>query len=125
MSAPNLTFSVSGSKISSVTGFDYITVTFQADAAYQAFECRATKVGADYGVGKGALVASFSSTPANTQRTFEIYDDYLVNGDGEYRISLFAQGTDGSWNDNHGFIPNGETETMLDANGDEFLCMRE
>ena len=124
MSAPNLSFSVSGDKVSSVSGFDCITVAFQADAPYAAFECRATKLGEEYGVGRGTLVASFSSTPANTQRQFEIYDDFLVNGDGEYRISLFAQGEDGSWNDNYGFIPSGDSETLLDADGAEFLCMR-
>ena len=124
MAAPGLTFSVSGNKVSDEPGFDYIIVNFQSDIPYKAFECRATKVGDDYGVGKGSLVASFSTTPANTQRTFEVYDDYLAHGDGEYRISLFAQGTDGSWNDNQGFIPFGETETMLTADGEEFLCMR-
>ena len=124
MAAPELTFSISGTKVSDDPGFDYIIVKFQSDIPYQAFECRATKVGDDYGVGKGSLVASFSATPANTQRTFEVYDDYLVHGDGEYRISLFAQGMDGSWNDNHGFIPNGQTETMLTADGLEFLVMR-
>ena len=96
MAAPELTFSISGTKVSDDPGFDY----------------------------KGSLVASFSATPANTQRTFEVYDDYLVHGDGEYRISLFAQGMDGSWNDNHGFIPSGQTETMLMADGLEFLVMR-
>lgn len=124
MAAPGLTFSVSGNKVSDEPGFDHIIVNFQSDTPYQAFECRATKVGDDYGVGKGSLVASFSVTPANTQRTFEVYDDYLVHGDGEYRISLFAQGMDGSWNDNHGFIPRGQTETMLTADGLEFLVMR-
>lgn len=124
MAAPGLTFSVSGNKVSDEPGFDYIIVNFQSDIPYKAFECRATKIGDDYGVGKGALVASFSTTPANTQRTFEVYDDYLVHGDGEYRISLFAQGMDGSWNDNHGFIPSGQTETMLMADGLEFLVMR-
>ena len=124
MAAPGLTFSVSGNKVSDEPGFDYIIVNFQSDIPYKAFECRATKIGDDYGVGKGALVASFSTTPANTQRTFEVYDDYLVHGDGEYRISLFAQGTDGSWNDNHGFIPSGQTETMLTADGLKFLVMR-
>lgn len=124
MAAPGLTFSVSGNKVSDEPGFDHIIVNFQSDTPYQAFECRATKVGDDYGVGKGFLVASFSATPANTQRTFEVYDDYLVHGDGEYRISLFAQGMDGSWNDNHGFIPSGQTETMLMADGLEFLVMR-
>ena len=124
MPAPELTFSVTNTKISDEPGFDYIIVNFQSDLPYTAFECRATKVGEDYGVGKGALVASFSTTPANTPRQFEVYDDYLVHGDGEYRISLFAKGEDGSWNDNYGFIPSGETETMLDADGMEFLVMR-
>ena len=124
MAAPELTFSISGTKVSDDPGFDCIIVNFQSDIPYQAFECRATKVGDDYGVGNGSLVASFSATPANTQRTFEVYDDYLVHGDGEYRISLFAQGMDGSWNDNHGFIPSGQTETMLMADGLEFLVMR-
>lgn len=124
MAAPGLTFSVSGNKVSDEPGFDYIIVNFQSDIPYQKFECRATKIGDDYGVGKGSLVASFSTTPANTQRTFEVYDDYLVHGDGEYRISLFAQGMDGSWNDNHGFIPSGQTETMMMADGLEFLVMR-
>lgn len=124
MSAPNLTFDISGTDLSDETGFDHITVTFSADAQYQTFECRATKVVEDWGLGKGVLVASFSQTPAGVPRTFEVYDDFLVHGDGEYRISLFAQGMDGSWNDNHGFIPSGQTETMLMADGLEFLVMR-
>lgn len=63
MAAPKLTFSVSGEKVSAVSGFDYIIVAFQSDIPYQAFECRATKTGEEYGVGKGALIASFSTTP--------------------------------------------------------------
>ena len=124
MAAPNLEFTVSGNKLSDEAGFDHISVTFSADAQYQAFECRATKVGDDWGLGKGVLVASFSQTPGNTQRTFEVYDDFLVHGDGEYRISLFAQGVDGSWNDNQGFIPSGESEAMLTVDGLEYLVMR-
>lgn len=124
MAAPNLEFTVSNYKLSDESGFDHISVTFSADAPYQAFECRATKVGDDWGLGKGVLVASFSQTPANTQRTFEVYDDFLIHGDGEYRISLFAQGMDGSWNDNQGFIPSGESETMLTVDGLEYLVMR-
>ncbi len=97
MAVPTLTFSTTGSKISSVEGHDHVTVTFTADGAYKSFECRATKSGESWGVGIGTLIASFSQTPANTSRSFDIYDDYLVRGDGEYRISLFAQGMDGSW----------------------------
>lgn len=124
MAAPGITFTVSGHQISDEAGFDFITVTFQADMAYQAFECRATKLGEDYGVGKGVLVASFSQTPANTVRTFEVYDDDLVHGDGEYRISLFAQGEDGSWNDNYYYIPS-ESTMYVCADGNPYLCMRE
>lgn len=124
MSAPKLTFSASGAKLSAVFGYDHITVSFQADAPSIAFECRATKVGEEYGVGKGALVASFSATPANTERTFEVYDDYLLNGDGEYRLSLFIQGEDGSWNDNYPYIPIGESAYIL-SDGLPYLCMRE
>lgn len=97
MAVPTLTFSTTGSKISSVEGHDHITVTFTANGAYKSFECRATKSGESWGVGIGTLIASFSQTPANTSRSFDIYDDYLVNGDGEYRISLFAQDMNGSW----------------------------
>ena len=114
MAAPKLTFSISGEKVSAVSGFDYIIVAFQSDIPYQAFECRATKAG----------IASFSTTPANTQRSFEVYDDYLVHGDGNYRISLFAQGEDGSWNDNYYYIPVGST-AYITADGEPYLCMRE
>lgn len=124
MSAPNLEFDVSGIKISDESGYDHITVTFSADAPYQAFECRATKVGDEWGLGRGTLCASFSQTPANTQRTFEVYDDYLVHGDGQYRISLFAQGMDGSWNDNYAFIPSDSTGGLITSDGEIFLCMR-
>lgn len=125
MAAPQLTFSITGNKISAVSGCDSITVSFVSDIAYQAFECRATKTGEAWGRGKGALIASFSQTPAGTQRTFEVYDDFLLSGDGEYRISLFAQSEDGGWNDNYGFVPSGTTKTMLTKDGREFLCMKE
>ena len=55
MAAPELTFSITGNKISAVSGFDSITVTFSSDIAYTAFECRATKSGEDWGRGKGAF----------------------------------------------------------------------
>lgn len=123
MPAPGLKFTTSGSVISAVSGFDRITVSFSSDIAYAAFECRATKAGEDYGVGKGTLVASFSSTPAGTTRTFEVYDDHLLSGDGAYRLSLFAQGADGAWNDNHLLIPSG-SDRLVTADGLQLLCMR-
>lgn len=124
MAAPNVTFTASGATISAVSGFDFITVSFSADGAYAAFECRATPSGEEWGRGKGTLIASFSATPANVQRTFEIYDDYLTAGDGTYRISLYVQGTDGSWNDNGVFVPLGSTG-LVTVDGNTFLSMKE
>lgn len=123
MAAPELTFNATGIKISNKAGHDHISVTFTSDSQYEQFECRATKVDSTWGVGIGTLCASFSQTPANTPRTFEIYDDFLIHGDGAYRISLFAQGVDGSWNDNYGFIPL-NSSGLVTADGELFLCMR-
>lgn len=123
MPAPELTFSITGTVVSSVSGFDHISVSFLSDIAYKAFECRATKAGQNYGRGVGKLVASFSTTPANVKRTFDVYDDDLISGEGEYRISLYAQSEDGGWNDNHAFIPTGSTE-LITADSKTFLCVR-
>lgn len=122
MPAPNLSFSYTRSAISDEAGYDSLSVTFSADMAYTAFECRATKAGAACGRGVGTLIASFSSTPVGVARTFEIYDTHLVSGDGQYRISLYAQGQDGSWNDNASFVPAG-SDGLRTVDGDDFLCM--
>ena len=122
MAAPNLTFSYTKSAISDETGYDTLSVTFSSDIAYTTFQCRATKIGAAFGRGVGTLVASFSSTPANTSRTFELYDTHLTAGDGTYRISLYAQGADGAWNDNSSFIPSGAAGLMT-SDSKRFLAM--
>lgn len=121
MAAPRLTFSVSGHKISSVIGHDSIQVEFSSDISYVAFECRATKVGEEWGVGKGSLIASFSQTPANTSRSFDIYDEYLLNGDGEYRISLLAQSETGEWNTKATVISTFEFPFSNGLNGPELI----
>ena len=38
MAAPGLSFSVTGNRISGTSGYDHISVTFQSDIAYVAFE---------------------------------------------------------------------------------------
>ena len=123
MPAPQLTFTATGTVVSSVSGHDHISVTFSSDIAYVQFECRATKSGESYGRGVGRLVASFSTTPAGTSRTFEVYDYDLVSGDGDYRISLYAQSEDGGWNDNCAFIPSGSSG-LITSDNKHFLCMR-
>ena len=123
MPAPDVTFAVSGNKVSSVSGYDHISVTFSADIAYTQCEVRATPWNAAYGRGVGRLIAAFSATPANTSRTFEVYDTDLVSGEGMYRISIYAESSDGGWNDNHGLLPSG-AGGLLTSDGQEFLCMR-
>lgn len=119
MSAPNLTFSFNKSAI----GVNqHVTVSFTSDIAYTQFEARATLDGATWGRGVGTLVGAFSTTPANTQRTFEVYDTEIVNGDGVYRISLFAQGADGAWNDNGQFITY-YGKALITSDGNNFLSM--
>ena len=124
MGAPNVTYSITKNKISAVSGFDSLTVTFSADGEYTAFECRAVKAGEDWGIGKGALIASFSQTPANTERTFDVYDDFLLSGDGEYTVFLYVKAPDGSWNDTIGFIPSGADSALVAADGLSFLCRK-
>ena len=123
MPAPGITFTISGTVISSVSGYDHITLTFESDIAYTQCEIRATKSGDPYGVGIGTLIASFSTTPAETSRSVDVYDTFLVNGDGEYRISIFAQSADGGWNDNYLFIPD-TSDSLITSDSKTFLCMR-
>lgn len=123
MAAPDLSFSVSGRSISAKSGYDAVSVTFSSDIAYKQFECRATPADGQYGRGVGTLVAAFSATPPGTERTFEIYDEHLTAGDGAYRISLYAMGEDGSWNDNHAFIPSASSG-LITGDGKHFLCVR-
>lgn len=119
MAAPNLTFSFDKSAIGAS---QYVSVSFASDIPYAQFEARATLDGAKWGRGVGALVGAFSATPANTQRTFEVYDTEIVTGDGTYRISLFAQGADGAWNDNGQFITY-DGKLLKTSDGNNFLSM--
>lgn len=123
MAGPSLSIDVNKTLISGQEGYNSITVKFSSDIPYQEFECRATKEGEDYGVGKGALIASFSYTPADTERAFEIYDSYLLKGDGKYRISLFAKSEDNVWNDNYIYIPVGSS-SYITSDGLQYLCVR-
>lgn len=123
MPAPGITFTVTGNKVSSVTGYDHITLTFVSDFRYRYCEIRATKNGSEYGRGVGTLIASFSSTPAGEARAVDVYDDYLVHGDGDYRISIFAQSYTGGWNDNYLLIPS-SSDKLITSDNKTFLCMR-
>ena len=124
MSAPGVTFTVTKTAISGVEGQNSASISFVADAVMTAYEIRATMAGENYGRGVGTNVQSSSQTiPAGTEVTAAIYNTDLTLGDGDYRISIFAQGQDGSWNDNCAFIPSGSSG-LVTADGKRFLCMR-
>ena len=120
MAAPQIYFTKDFNKVSP---YQHISVEFFATMAYTEFQARATKEGESYGVGIGTLVAAFSNTPALTNRTFEIYDYDIVNGDGEYRISLFAKGEDGSWNDDVSFLVN-NGDPLVTSDIEDFLVQK-
>ena len=118
---PNVDFNIDRNKIGAN---DFLTVRFTTDIDTGAFEARATLVGEPFGVGIGLLVGAFSTTPAGVERVFEIYDTELTKGDGEYRISLFAQSAaDGTWNDNHHFWTS-DGEPFYTSDGRPFLVVR-
>lgn len=109
MSAPVITIQqysdLSGSVITpplpklSPRGQRSIVFSFVSDTAYANFECRITKVGDDYGVGIGKLIASYGSTPADTRRSVVVYCSHLTAGDGTYRIGLYIKTEDGVWSE--------------------------
>ena len=121
MAAPEITFNYSNNRIGLVQA---VTVTYSADIDMSQSEVRATKDGDNWGLGIGQLVHYASFTPSGTQRTFDIYDTHLVQGDGTYRISLYGQSAaDGSWNDNEGFFTS-DDEEFFTSDDEEFLVMR-
>lgn len=121
MAAPNIISSYDKNRL----GINqFITVTFRCDRDISEFRARATRKGEPWGKDTGTLIAAFSYTPADTQRTFEIYDTHLTQGDGEYDIYLYAQSVeDGSWNDNCPLLTS-NNEPVYDSNGQEVLCVR-
>lgn len=94
--------------VSIVSAHQSCTVNAQVNENFIEFEARATKDGEAYGRGIGTLVASMSiALPnyylANTNYPFVITDQKLTNGDGVYRISMYAKNVDGIWSDAKAF----------------------
>ena len=101
MAAPIVTFSKTSDYVSTNLSS---TVTFSCDINFQAFKAMATIQGSAYGLDVGVQVMSMQVTPpsyypANTDYVFVIDYTKLTLGENQYRISLYAQGMDGTWSD--------------------------
>ena len=95
------------------------TVDFSVSENFINFEARSTKKGMPFGRGIGYLVTSMSIAspnyfPANKSYPFVITDSDLISGDGEYRISMYAQNTDGIWSDAVAFSWDGKESSGWD-----------
>lgn len=103
----------SRAKISSVPGYDQVTVTFQCDKALQEWEARATLPGITSARGVGLLVESGTALAANTDATVYVDDEELTNGDNQYTITVYGHDTDGYWSDG-----SFESDNILDLSTD-------
>lgn len=95
---PTLTLkSYTRSKLSEKEGFSSAQAVFACDMDLQAFEARATKDGAPYGVGVGDLLCSMENVASGEDISFSLSSSMLTQGDGVYRVSLYGKA------DNHYF----------------------
>lgn len=90
--------SQSKSKISGVTGHDSCEVSFTSDKALSYWEARATLSGVTPAHGVGLLVESGTLSEGETGYVY-VDDEELTNGDGEYTVNIYGQGSDGVWSD--------------------------
>ena len=59
------------------------------------------------------------------EKTVFINEGELIDGSCGSKTRTGIISADGSWNDNYGFIPSGQSQTMKTADGEDFLCMKE
>jgi len=81
------------SKISTMTGQDTCTVTFQSNQNLIQWEARADGTGQ----GSGLLVGSGGVVTANTDVTFTVENEELTLGDKIYKINVYGKNESGVW----------------------------
>ena len=119
---PYITYTATGNKASNNK---CVSITFKADIDTYHIQIRSTPLGADWGVGKGTLLLSLDTyTPANTERTLDVYASDVSNIDGDYRISLFASVDGVYWNDDTGFLTQ-DLEPVITSDGKNYLVQKE
>lgn len=94
----------------------YVDVKFSSDMAFKQFYATAVKGGKNYGFvddvlidfqgasPTGVLLHDYANGRASSEYTFRIYSSSLKDGDGTYRIGIYVQSTDGTWNYEYFFL---------------------
>lgn len=131
MSQPTLTWSLSwnqyniAQKLSGNTFTDpdghlvdctYVDLTYHSSVNFTKFIATAVKDGKEYGFINDVLVDIQGPNPtgvqlntrvngtALTNYSFRIYSSSFLDGDGSYRIGLYVQQADGTWNYEYFFL---------------------
>ena len=131
MSQPTLTYSLiwneynyaqklSGKSYTHPNGYvvdcSYVDVSYSSSVAFKQFYATAVKDGRNYGFVNdiivdfqgssptGVLLHDYASGKGSTNYTFRIYASSLLVGDGSYRIGLYVQQSDGTWNYEYFFL---------------------
>ena len=93
-----------------------VSVTFQSSVDFKKFYATAVKNGSDYGFENDVLVDirelnptgvklhELTSRSGNTNFTFTIKSSSFTQGEGQYRIGLYVQQNDGTWNYEYFFL---------------------
>lgn len=119
MSSPVITIqNISATRISNKAGKDVSIVQFKADQELQEWVARA----GGFSPTTGALVGQGTTLQTGVSAQFEIENEELFNGDGDYRINIYGRGLPyssnwnnlpGTWNDY-----TGKTWTSFQSEGD-------
>lgn len=111
----------------------YADLTYSSSVNFTRFYATAVKAGKNYGFIDDVLVDIQGSSPtgvqlntrlngtASTNYSFKIYASSFTDGDGSYRIGLYVQQADGTWNYEYFFLTteaNGSHLNFELSNGD-------
>lgn len=85
--------------ISDENGYTQCVCTFTCDLNCAYWEARAVYNGGATTRGSGTLVESGTNLTANTSASIIVDYSELTNGDGTYKITIYAHATNGMWSD--------------------------
>ena len=104
----------------------YVDLTYSSSAAFKKFYLTAVKAGKNYGFVNDVLIDINGASPtgvklherssgeASTNYSYRILASQFSDGDGSYRIGLYVQQNDGTWNYEYFFITTESNGSHLD-----------